>query len=267
VFIVWGKKIVRRRAGFVADFCPICRAKRAFEMIRVGRAGHVYYLSLGEGDLVGYERKCLDCRTAYQAEWKNYASVQKSSLPLDELTARTFPDFDWAMRGRLELEDRVNRAPSSFSADDRQALVRAPFLLLSPKVEQRFAQVRIDKETGFAILGALALLFILPGVLAHVAPDSQELALLVALGLGVLLVGWQGLGAGRRFMRREIVPLLARSLQPLRPRETELRTLLADLRKQRHKLGRKLHLADLLTHLAGLPPLVASKAEPARQSF
>jgi hypothetical protein len=236
-------------------------------MIRVGRAGHVYYLSLGEGELVGYERHCLDCRTAYQAELKNYASVQKTSLPLDELTARTFPDFDWAMRGRLELEDRVNRDPSSFSADDRQALVRAPFLLLSPRVEQRFAQVRIDKETGFAILVAVALLFVLPAVFAHVAPDSQELAPLIAMGLGALLVGWQGLGAGRRFIRREIVPLLARSLQPLRPRETELRTLLADLKKQRHKLGRRLRLADLLAHLAGLPPLAAASAEPARRSF
>jgi len=47
MFIVWGKKIVYRKLGFVADFCPICRGPRAFELKRVGSASH---LVIADGD-------------------------------------------------------------------------------------------------------------------------------------------------------------------------------------------------------------------------
>src|SRR5258706_9118781 len=44
MFIIWGKKRVTKSLGYVADFCPLCRDVRTFELVRVGLAGHIYYL-------------------------------------------------------------------------------------------------------------------------------------------------------------------------------------------------------------------------------
>ena len=49
MLFIWGKKRVERNIGKVADFCPICREVRMFQLIRVGVADHIYYVSFGEG--------------------------------------------------------------------------------------------------------------------------------------------------------------------------------------------------------------------------
>jgi hypothetical protein len=64
------------------------------------------------------------------------------------------------------------------------------------------------------------------------------------------LVGWQISLSNRRFIRRSIIPILARTLKPLKPSKEELEAALADLTKLRHKIGRKLSSHDLLTALA-----------------
>ena len=75
MFIVWGRKLVYRKLGHVADFCPICRKPRPFALQRIGSAGHVYYVSVSQGELVGFERTCLKCHTVYNAEPTHYAKV------------------------------------------------------------------------------------------------------------------------------------------------------------------------------------------------
>ena len=94
MFIVWGKKIVYRKVGHVADFCPICRKVQPFELKRVGSAGHVYYVSVGEGELVGYERTCKECGTVFRAEPTTYASVSKTLAPLADLVRQTYPNIE-----------------------------------------------------------------------------------------------------------------------------------------------------------------------------
>src|SRR6185436_5117204 len=42
MFIVWGKTIKRRKQGFVADYCSVCRDLRTFQVKRIGSASHVY---------------------------------------------------------------------------------------------------------------------------------------------------------------------------------------------------------------------------------
>jgi hypothetical protein len=36
MFVVWGKKRVRKKIGHVADFCPMCRTAQPFALVRVG---------------------------------------------------------------------------------------------------------------------------------------------------------------------------------------------------------------------------------------
>lgn len=246
MFIVWGKKIVYRKLGFVADFCPICRGPRAFEVKRVGSASHVYYISAGEGELVGYERVCQDCGTALNADPGAYAAFSKVCAPVPDLVKQTFPAMPQVLQERLALEEKVRHAPALLSQEERRALIRTPFVLLSPKVEKRFSSsTHIDKEVGMSLLAALLLLVFGPALGTAVAPDASDIAVLASLGMGVVLVGWQMALSGRRFMRRQVVPVLARSLRPLRPSEEELGMVLGELRQVRNKMGTKLVLSDL----------------------
>jgi hypothetical protein len=59
LFIFWGTKAVTRRLGHAADFCPICREIRGFRIARLGKAGHLYGVALGAGELLGHQKTCL----------------------------------------------------------------------------------------------------------------------------------------------------------------------------------------------------------------
>jgi hypothetical protein len=255
MFIVWGKKLVYRKIGYVADFCPICRAIKPFELKRVGSASHVYYVTAGEGQLVGYERTCKECDVSFRAEPTAYASVSKTLTPLDELRTQTFPNIDQALRDRLALEKRVQSDPMSLSPDERRALIRSPFLLLSPKVERRFASTHIDKEVGLSLVAGLALLLVVPALTHAVAADARDKLELICIVLVIVLVVWQGTLSSRRFMRRQVIPVLAGTISPLKPTESELKSVLAELKQLKHKIGTKLKLPDLQARLIDVPSL------------
>jgi hypothetical protein len=248
--IFWGRKIVRRRLGHVADFCPMCRVPKGFDLTRVGSARHIYYVSVGEGALVGFERTCWDCHTALQAAPEAYAAVAKSRMPLDELIRETFPNLALARSEQMAIEERVRSDPVSLPAEHRLALARQPFALLSPKVEQRFAATHVDKEVAMTVVGVVAFwAFVLPPLVRALPPKLADSAFVVFLLLGVAAVVWQAMGSTRRFMTREILPVLAGALAPLRPSATEIDAVLDELKRQRHKIGTKVRPADLLAQI------------------
>jgi len=249
MFIVWGKKVVYRRLGYVADFCPLCREPRAFEVRRVGLASHVYYVSFGEGRLAGHERTCRSCGAVLRADPARYAAVSPAEQPLESLVAQTFPGLRQALKDRLALEERIRADPAAVSPEERRALVREPFLLLSPKVERRFATTHLDKETGLALVAALALCVLGPALAARAWPNAAGEAFVACLALAAALVVWQVAGSSRRFLSRSVIPALTTALRPLRPGEQELRAALEELKQQGQKLGKKLRLSDLQAEL------------------
>ena len=254
MFIVWGKKIVRRGCGFVADFCPICRTARPFSIERVGSASHVYYLSFGEGDLLGHERTCTECRTPMRAEPSNYLAMAKKRLPLPQLVAQTFPNLREAQHQRFALEARIRTDLGSLSRDDRTALIHGPFLLLSPKLDRRFERTHIDLPLAAAIGAGLGLLITGPALLHRAFPD-QEGALFLTFGLlGLALIVWAGIQSGRRFVRTEVLPQLVRALHPLKPDEREVQQALTALRTHGHRIGRRVKAADVMAGLASHRP-------------
>lgn len=249
MFIVWGKKAVFRKLGYVADFCTICRCAQPFLVRRIGMAGHIYYITAGEGELVGYDRTCQSCQTSYAADPARYQSMAKKLLPLPELMRQTFPGFAAVWADRLTLEEQVKSSPLLMTAEQRKSLLSEAFLALSPKVEKRFAATHMDKEVGFAALGAIGLLIAVPALTRAVAPDHAEEALFLAMAVGIALVIWQIAVSGRRFMRRDVLPPLVKSLSPLRPKNEEIAAILAELKSHGHKMGSKLKIADLLDGL------------------
>lgn len=250
MFIIWGKKLVYRKLGFVADFCPICRSIAAFAVKRVGLAGHVYYISMSEGELAGFERTCQTCATCFGTDTAKYREIASTLASLPELQAQTFPDIAVVLHDRLELEERLAKAPLLLSSEDRRSLILDTFLLLSPKVEKRYASTTIDMGVGLALLAAIVLMIAGPAVLLSMSPDADPgIPLLVCVVLGLGLVVWQIVVAKSRFMTREIVPLLVKALRPLKPAQGELQAATAELRAAGHKIGAKLKLPELAAKL------------------
>ena len=249
MFIVWGKKHVYRRLGYVSDFCPICRKIQPFEVRRIGLAGHLYYISAGEGELVGHERTCQRCKIALEANPGNYTAILKNPAGDSELKTQTFPDIEEVLKDRLALEERVRTTPSTLSRSERNALIKTPFFLLSPRVEKRFASIHLDKEIGLALISAIMIMVLAPSVSQAMMPDSGELLLMGLMVSAVGLVVWQIAVSGRRFMKRQIIPTLAGCLRPLDPTQEELQAVLADLKQLGHKIGSKLQVPDLKAEL------------------
>ena len=250
MFIFWGKKVVFRKLGYVADFCPMCRVARAFELQRVGVVGHVYYISFCEGALAGYQNKCLECDTALEARPTAYAAISDELGSVAALTAKTFPTLLQTYQAVMALDERARTAPASLSSEGRHALIRTPMLLLSAKVEKHNATTHLDREVGYAVLVWIGVLLAAPPLYRLVAGDALELGELWILGIGLVGVVWQIAAERGRFMRRKIVPALARSLKPLAPTEAEVRAVLTELSRLRHKIGTKLKADTLMAALA-----------------
>jgi len=245
MFIVWGKKHVTRRLGYVADFCPICRDLRLFKLKRLGLAGHIYYISLGEGDLIGHIQTCAVCDIDLNATPEDYKSVHPQKLPADQLAALTFPNWKERYAGRLQIERDLKTSPAKLSAENRRALIREPFVLLANKVEERFGATRLDWPT----MGALAVLFVLLGVAASLAPkvpSAEDFIWAVAWLAGLGAVGYQLFRISGRYFESKIFPVLVPTLRTLNPTPQEIEAVLKELKQKGHKIGSKLKLKALL---------------------
>lgn len=170
--LIWGRKAVRRHLGYAADFCPICACARPFAITRVGMAGHVYYITAGDGDLVDYERACMVCTIALKAEPAQYAQMANKPSAISALTQQTFPNLADVYRERLAMEQAIRLDPTMLSAADRQALIMQPFTLLAVKVSERFAQTHLSSSAGFLQREVLP---ILARALRRLRPTEAEL--------------------------------------------------------------------------------------------
>jgi hypothetical protein len=265
MFIIWGKKRVTRRLGYVADFCPLCRDVRAFEVTRVGLAGHLYYISIGEGELAGYERTCAVCRTALNADPERYAQLGDLLLPPGELQPLTFPKLKEYWAARLAVERELKSVFGKLSPEDRSTLIREPFILLAPKVEQRLSSsLVLDKVVGISALIAFGALFVIAPLVTRLAPGSDGIVgfAFIAAIVAVLV---QMLLAPGRVMRKEVLPVLAAALRPLKPAPAEIAAVLQEMKKAGRKIGSKVTTVDLMEALSG-PQAEASSLPSAVRS-
>lgn len=248
MFIVWGKKAVYKKIGYAADFCPVCRQIRPFQVTRVGIASHVYYVTSGEGELAGYTRTCQKCKIELNCDPHIYAATAKKLLPLEELVVQTLPNYRQIYGPVLDQESMIKKNPHALPDAERYSLIRHPFLLISPKVEKWNATSQLDLPFTLALLCAIFVVF--PGGIATLAPLlGVEAAILGALTLAIITGVWQMRAARQRFMNREVFPILTRALRPLKPSQEELGSVLAELKQLKHKIGTKLKPEELIPHL------------------
>ena len=262
MFIIWGTKRVEKKQGLVADFCPVCRDVRAFYLLRVGMAGHVYYLSFGEGKLAGHIIQCTQCQLRLAVNPMQYASVETHgrSTDIEALVRTTFPKLREVYAKRLALEAQCRRTPTTLTPDERASLLIEPFQLLNAGVEARIKNTRLDKQSGLGFLGTLIVPLVLLSIAVSLREPLQEQMLAIAgiTFLVGLLYTFVQLGLGpQRFVRNQVVPSLARALDPLEPTPDELTACLKKCQTAGLRIGKKLKLphlwAELERRAANLP--------------
>lgn len=259
MFIVWGKSIKRQKLGFVADYCAVCRDLRAFKVNRVGSASHIYYISFGDGDLVGYERTCQSCNTAFEAAPDTYTGMSKVARPGNELISETFPNYYTAYRELIERERKVRDTPSLLTPAERRARLREPFRVLAPIVQNKLSSTQVDGRVWLAIAAFIPIVWAIGSLVKLFAADDENAATrwaLVGMTLGVGLIVSQLLSSGRRYVLKNAVPQLAQSLAPLRPTDTEIADILKELKQLKLKLGSKLQATDVTQGVAQLHQVV-----------
>jgi hypothetical protein len=255
MFIVWGKTIKRRKLGFVADFCAVCRDLRTFKVERIGSASHVYYISFGQGELVGHERTCAVCATPVKAVPETYTGMAKGIRPASELISETFPNYYTVYRELLERERKVRDTPSLLTPEERRARMREPFMVIAGLAQQKLSSTRVDWRVALAVFSFVPLFWLLGLVSKWVNgpnnDDPNPTGVFITLALWAGIVFWEIFMSSRRYLLKNAAPQLAASLAPLKPSETELGRIIDELRQHKLKLG-KLRPSDLLERIEQL---------------
>lgn len=133
VVIVWGTKIKRKPLGWVADWCPICRRVQPHRLVRVGAAGHLYYLSIGKGKLVGHEVECAECHVVLDADREAFDAVApEPGEDVERLERETYT------RLRDHYDEAISRAAraASFTPDERQQEIEFVLQVLNAQIER-----------------------------------------------------------------------------------------------------------------------------------
>lgn len=248
LIIISGTKRKVQKLGYAADFCPICRDVRACQVDKISMVSHVYYISFGAGETVGYVYRCLECGFEAVTEPPPHTGISSDrGRDIMDLVARTHPEIAARYAERLDAEDQLRTNPEALDEDLRSRLILEPLEAAAPAVETRYTgNTQFDKETGLGCLATLtipmALLFVL-SVLAR--PDSRiapALGIVVGLlfGIGCIVTLFYLLTTNGRWVRRTIVPMLAASLAPLAPTVHELNEAITQLKANGLRVGKKL---------------------------
>ena len=265
MIIIWGKKYVYTRLGNIADFCPLCREVRIFELKRVGLAGHIFYISLTDGDLVGHERRCTACGTELNARPEIYARPSTESRALRELIALTFPNLATHYAGRFALEKSIRNSLGKISTEDRLALLKEPFSLLSYKAEPQFRASLVHTQAILVFFAALILggigaapLSLALAPLAVELPEYEKLIWVAVLLVAAVTAWISSFCFRKRLLRKEMLPPLLSALHPLKPTLDELAMVLKDLKALGLKVGSRIKPEWVMAALRSyVPPKVA----------
>lgn len=137
ILVFWGTREREKRLGYVADFCPVCRKIRAFEVTRVSTASHIYFIPLERGTFLEHRQKCRSCFTAFTSHLGRYRAVTPNLQgSMESLVTETFPSIHEVYRERLEIEERVKSGGSASDLELRKQMLMEVFHLAYPHFEE-----------------------------------------------------------------------------------------------------------------------------------
>jgi hypothetical protein len=249
MFIIHGTKRVEKKLGRVADFCPICRDLRPFDLTSVHMVSHLYFIPLGSGKLAGHFIKCRNCGVQLGAEGGKYATAERRRVDdLEDLIHRTNPGLRAERADRLALEAEIRKG-ARLPAERREALLMEPFVVLNPLVEMRFANSSsFDRQSGIGCLGTVLVAVTLFIASFQFKGPKQDRVLLIAgilSGLGILYTFVQLHLGPSRYSHRVVGKSLLRALAPLEPSKEEIAMCLDRSRMLGFKIGKVLKSAKV----------------------
>jgi len=255
MLIVWGKKEVRWRTGFVGDFCPFCRNLARFRAADLGQVSHLYYIPLGRGVPFATELTCPTCRTVVLIPSGTAKPEPADDPDLPALAARTCASGVEALTRRMEQESRVVRG---LGDAERGELLAEPFRALENTFQSKRFRSRDESLTAY--LGVFAAALALFGALficawqAAVPKPPWALAASIATGCVPLALGtWAVFRAQTKWRRlarsRRVLGPLTRSLGPLQPSPAEIERSVATLRREGFQLARTIAPAEVVAAL------------------
>jgi len=252
MIFVWGRKPVYTHAGYVADYCPVCRAARAFAVQRIGMAWHLYYITVSKGELAGYQRTCCDCGMVLPMEVSHYSQLSAEQLPLVQLEQTTNPHLSIRHADALAAAARLREAPLLLDEAERRRQIDAALRLQADALDEYEMATRLDREVWWSIGGAFVFCTVVLAALKQQAPENLDTGFIIAFFLSLGGVDWQLSQMGERFLQREILPKLARSLAPLQPARPELDAGFDRMREQGRKLAMRIDGARVQQAIAAL---------------
>jgi hypothetical protein len=232
MLLIWGRRLSRRKLGFVAEHCPRCKAVRTVRIDRLGVTSHLFFISLGAGPLLGFRGECRACSGQFDVFPMDYAAFDKNAKATPEsLLSTTNP--------------RLLQANASGRAEQARAqALRDPLLRFEASLRDRYQRGnRIDLTTGLGFAASVVVPLLL-GWLSHSLGLTGGAKEAVGwLALGVFLVGLVTsfvllYREPRRFFQRQLRPEIKRALQPLKPEPAELDACLGSLRKYGYRISR-----------------------------
>jgi len=256
MFIVWGKKVRRRRCGQATAFCPICRMPAQLAVFSVNRVGHLYYIPLGRGRHISDEARCEQCGTLYGAAAGAIHGNPFPATDVDSAMRMLPPEVVDGLLGRMEVEERV--ADGTLSSDERQVLIAEPFRVLEYQFQLgvkggvRESLVAVALVFWFAATVAAAILW---KEVSGMRPQPGGSMMQWAIACSVLAVGLLGITVylvatqKRHAASGVLFDRLAMSLSPLRPTEPELDAARESLRASKSGFAAALRWEELSRRL------------------
>lgn len=211
---------------------------------------HVYFVPVGDTHS-GFERVCQGCRLTFGGTPKFYKASKLNPANVQDLVQSSFPSFNEVYGERLRIEEAVRADPMNLPENVRASLLRQPFSMVSPMVQARFSQqARLDLRSILALVLAFVSAFVAGEIAQIMHSDYEGTAMLVGGGLGMAYFLWSLASEPRRYLKRFIVPRLVKTLSPLQPTESELATVLAELKRSKLRLGRHVNASQLARAIA-----------------
>ena len=266
MFIVWGTKIKRKVLGRVADFCPICHKARAHVLRRIGEASHVYYISFGQGTLLGHETECETCHVRRETEEQQYAAISRDKFgDVNALLAETHPDFERYFAERLAREAKL--AAGTLSDEEREEMLWEPFVLIGSMLEANRAEPEsspLARKIGWTTLAVGAVLVAAAIYRPRPTPETYEnflVALAAVLAIGLVASFALMFFRSPWFMKHRVRPMLVRALLPLKPTLAELEETIDSCRQSELRIGKKIKPNKLHAWLEEASMLVPRRSD------
>ena len=246
MFIVWGTKVVRKKLGRMAEYCPMCRSPRAFLLQSIETVGHLYYIPLGSRTLQGYSKACENCGLALEVfEGDLESTIKGRGVSLDELTEAASPPVAQRIQKRLAWDQQIKERKLDPAA--HRELLQEPFVIAETLYQSRSSQTNLDKASGLGCFLSIVIPVLILVLMPKIWTGDDQGFLVVGLVAGLLATLTLFLLAtdGRRYVKRTLVPMIVRSLLPMNPTKQELEETLEMLKEAGFKIAKRVDATQI----------------------